>query len=141
MNKNWWFISYMFGMNIGASLYLQRNDSNHIFIENNTNEPFITTDYPITNIHDSLGGLDKYEPPESTDFIYPLSPKYAYMINDSNKYSHASADITEEEVRKLNVQIALKANNHIFATSKEQIQEIKSEMKKLRKLTSKSVNA
>lgn len=122
--KNWWFLSFMFGMNIGVSLYLTREKDNHVFLVNNSNEPFITTDNPIINIHDSLAELSPFEAPTECDFYYPISPKYAYMINNSTKYGQGEREVTETEARELNLKLAKKHNHHLIAQTKEQLMEI-----------------
>ena len=44
MTHAWWFLSYMFGMNIGFSLYSSRHDTRHALLVNDTEHPFITSD-------------------------------------------------------------------------------------------------
>src|SRR5690606_19683319 len=85
MSKNWWFLSYMFGMNMGASFSATRNEDKHVLLINNTSEPFITSDNPIINVHPSLKDIPKGNAPNFMDAYYPLSPKYAYMINNSDR--------------------------------------------------------
>ena len=106
-------------------LNVTKSTDNHVFLINNTNEPFITTDNPIINIHDSLSKLSPFEPPTNSDFYYPLSPKYAYMINNSSKYGQGKRGVTEIEAKELNLKLAKKYNHHLIAQTKEQLQEIR----------------
>lgn len=57
--KNWWFISYMFGINIGHGLYrsILNKRSKYFFIKNTTSISFITSDNPMINIHHSLDNM------------------------------------------------------------------------------------
>jgi len=124
MNKNWWFLSYMFGMNIGSHLTARRHQDTHVLLENNTPEPFVTSDNPIINVHDSVISSDEREPPEFMDSFYPISPRYAYMINNSDRFSPGKGCVTLEQAVFFNTQMALKANEHIFAQTEPQIREV-----------------
>ncbi len=133
MNKNWWFLSYMFGMNIGANLTATRHQDKHVLLENNTSEPFITSDNPIINVHESIKSSHGRTPPEFMDAFYPISPRYAYMVNNSNQYPPGKVSITHEQAISLNTQMAFRANEHIFAQTDSQIKEIKQLVKRARK--------
>ena len=119
MEKNWWFISFMLGINFGCDLYKTKDKDNHIFIVNDTNTPFITSDNPLINIHSSLKTLEKGVAPEYLDFYFPLSPRYAYMINNSSEYNGLSSTIDEKVVQKLNHSMLKKSDKTIYGNSKE----------------------
>ncbi|MGO1297768.1 MAG: DUF4238 domain-containing protein [Vibrio sp.] len=123
LEKNWWFISYMLGLNIGVSFFESRSKENHIYIKNNTTIPFITGDNPCVNIHECLEGKDPLTPPEKGDFFFPLSPKYGYMINESDKYNYLSESIDPEMVRLLNRKIALNREYYLFSSTSDSIRE------------------
>lgn len=115
--KNWWFLSYMFGINIGCSLYESKDRDNHIFMRNNTELPFITSDNPIINVHYSLESISERLAPESADFYIPLSPKYAYMINNSSDFDRLSAAVEIDNVMFFNEEIADKSYGTVFGSS------------------------
>ncbi|MBM9519011.1 DUF4238 domain-containing protein [Desulforhopalus vacuolatus] len=115
--KNWWFLSFMFGTSIGYSLYESKDRDNHIFITNNTGHPFITSDHPVINVHSSLALIPERKEPESADFYIPLSPKYAYMINNSEDYNHLAYSIGLDDVKKLNKKIINKSYRTVFGSS------------------------
>ncbi|QKF68101.1 DUF4238 domain-containing protein [Arcobacter venerupis] len=123
--KNWWFIAYMFGINLGHSLYQNHKKNNHIFIVNNTNLKFITSDSPVINIHSSLNELKKGTAPEHMDLYFPLSPSYAYMINDSDTYNNLKDNINESDVLNLNEYIYKKSYKTVFADSELAIKTLK----------------
>lgn len=123
--KNWWFLSFIFGLNIGGSLYESRERDNHIFITNNTGIPFITSDNPIINVHSSLANLKQLEAPTHADFYIPLSPRYAYMINQSNDYAHLKQSISIEEVNALNMTIFKKSYKNVFASERNVLMQFK----------------
>lgn len=123
--KNWWFLSFMFGTNIGVNLYSSRACDNHMFITNNTDQPFIASDNPIINVHPSMKRLCAGEPPVVADFFMPLSPRYAYMINNSSNYNHLSHSINRTEVMRLNKLMLDKSHKTVFSNSESTLKELK----------------
>ena len=117
--KNWWFISYMLGINLGHAFYQTCMRDKHIFIINNTSVPFITSDSPVINIHPSLDKLEEGTAPEYMDVYFPLSPKYAYMINNSDTYDGLQDIVQDDDVIKLNEYIYKKSYKTVFANSDE----------------------
>lgn len=89
LEESWWFLGYMFGMNIGRSLYLNRKEDVHCLLLNDTDTPFITSDQPSINVHHSY--TKEVKPPEDNecDHYFPISPNVAYMINKSNRFPEA----------------------------------------------------
>lgn len=129
LEKNWWFISYMIGINIGISLYESKDRDRHILIKNETGTPFITSDHPIINIHPTVLKKTVTEAPEYSDFYFPLSPRYAYMINHSNTYNELERCIDDETVKKLNRYIYEKSYENVFSCNSKTLEEIKNHKK------------
>lgn len=123
--NNWWFLSFMLGINVGYSLYRTRLNDNHIFIVNKTNTPFITSDNPVVNIHSSLCALGEYEAPEELDLYFPISPRYAYMINNSTEYNSLADFLCESDVEMLNEKMVKKAGATIFGNSNKILESLK----------------
>lgn len=127
LKKNWWFISFIAGVNLGYSLWT--DNDRHIFIINKSNTPFITSDRPVINIHKCIKTTPEYSSPEHSDIYYPLSPRVAYMINNSENYNHLSEHITEKEVIDLNIQMAKNSDEMIYGSTKEVLLETKKILK------------
>ncbi|MBL0654862.1 DUF4238 domain-containing protein [Aeromonas caviae] len=121
MEECWWFLSYMFGMNIGCSIFLSRNNDSHCLLINDTDMPFITSDQPIINAYQFPS--EDIKPPEDNecDFYYPISPTIAYMVSSSNRFSNGSVQVTLELVEEMNVKMAKRANIHLFGNTKESL--------------------
>ncbi|ENU80600.1 hypothetical protein F975_01654 [Acinetobacter sp. ANC 3789] len=116
LDKNWWFIGYVFGMNIGASFYISRTIDNHCLLINETQEGFITSDHPIINVHQSLSSKTVRVPEENeADFFYPISPKIAYMINKSDRFSKKINYVSLDFVKEMNKKMAENANKYIVS--------------------------
>ncbi|MCU8018619.1 DUF4238 domain-containing protein [Shewanella sp. SM72] len=121
----WWFIGYMFGMNLGRSLYLDRNDDTHCLLLNDTDTPFITSDQPIVNVHQALTNEIKPPKDHECDFYYPISPNVAYMINKSNRFPRGKVQVSFDVVEEMNINIAKRANFHIIGNSEESLKPYK----------------
>ena len=121
--RNWWFLSFIFGINLGDSFY-HDTTSKHIFIKNNTAIPFITSDNPAINVHPSLATLAENKAPVSMDLFYPLSPELAYMINESDQYDRLEYSISEEDVIKFNTMMATKADRTMFSNCEKTLKSI-----------------
>ncbi|MCL1140128.1 DUF4238 domain-containing protein [Shewanella pneumatophori] len=125
MKECWWFISYMFGMNIGSSIFLDRYNDNHCLLINNTEISFITSDQPVINVH--LAVTDEIKPPKEheCDLYYPISPTVAYMVNKSNRFPRGKVQVSVDIVEEMNIKIAKQANVHIIGNSEESLKAYK----------------
>jgi hypothetical protein len=124
MEHSWWFFSYMFGMNMGKSLYLARNTKNHTLLLNNTNSNFITSDQPAINVHCCVKD-GEFESPENMDLYYPISPEYGYIITESHRFESGLVEIDESIVEEFNEKIAKNANDHIFSSREQEVNNYK----------------
>ncbi|KFX71093.1 hypothetical protein TMS3_0103895 [Pseudomonas taeanensis MS-3] len=116
----WWFLSYMFGMNIGLSLYLDRHNARHALLVNDTNMPFITSDQPVVNVHSCISETG-FAAPTHADFYYPISPRVAYIICDSERFTEDKNEVDEATVAELNTKVAAQAMVHIIGDSENAI--------------------
>ncbi|PIF26087.1 uncharacterized protein DUF4238 [Acidovorax sp. 56] len=120
----WWFLSYMFGMNIGVSLYLDRHNARHAILVNNTSVPFITSDQPVINVHSCVSET-VFSVPEHADFYYPISPRVAYIICDSERFISGKNEVDETTVFELNSKVAAQAMVHIIGDTENAIRPFK----------------
>jgi Protein of unknown function (DUF4238) len=97
----WWFLSYMIGMNLGFSLYIDRHNARHALLVNDTNVPFITSDQPVVNVHSCISETE-FAAPKHADFYYPISPRVAYIICDSERFMPGKNEVDEATVVDLN---------------------------------------
>ena len=124
--RNWWFLSFMFGINIGSSLYLNKENCNFILLENNTDITFITSDRPVINIHPTIETLGKYDSPEEMDLYFPVSPKYALIISESSAYNDMNENLNESDVHLLNLRVVNSADSTIYTNSETTITKYRS---------------
>jgi len=117
----WWFLSYMWGMSLGQSLYLGRHKATQALLINDTGTPFITSDQPVINIH--FGLVEGQPPPEETDLYYPVSPRVAYALCDSHRFSGViAADLAL--VQEMNQRVARGADRCIYGSTRSIICEM-----------------
>ncbi|AZE10479.1 hypothetical protein C4K10_2199 [Pseudomonas chlororaphis subsp. aureofaciens] len=124
MAHAWWFLSYMFGMSIGLSLYVDRHNARHALLVNDTRVPFITSDHPVVNVHSCVSETE-FSAPKHADFYYPISPRVAYIICDSERFTSGKNEVDEATVVELNTKVAAQAMVHIIGDTNSVIQTFK----------------
>jgi len=118
----WWFVSYMFGVNIGWNLYASRSSDSHCLLINDTKTGFITSDQPVINVHPNLEEGEVVPPADDTcDFFFPLSPTAAYMINKSKTFSQGTTLISETVAKQMNEKVAKAARTHIVGADRDTV--------------------
>lgn len=120
MEGCWWFLSYVFGVNIGSMIYEKRRTLTFSLLTNDTGTNFITSDHPVVNLHEELKG-DNILPPEKNDLFYPISPTVALMANDSNRFSSGLNSVDESFVLEMNEKISTAAEKTIFGLTPDDI--------------------
>ncbi|MEZ8027596.1 DUF4238 domain-containing protein [Enterovibrio norvegicus] len=121
MDECWWFISYMFGMNLGKTLIIHRNQETHSLLINDSDIPFITSDHPVVNVHNELTDDIRAPDDHQFDLYYPISPDVAYLIHRSNRFDKGKVHVSTLVVNELNEKIAKNASSFIISTSKESL--------------------
>ncbi|WP_433589664.1 DUF4238 domain-containing protein [Pseudomonas koreensis] len=116
----WWFLSYMFGMNIGFNLYAGRHKDTHALLINDTKIPFITSDHPVVNVHTCVSETELVAP-EQADFYYPISPRIAYIICNSDRFTRGKNAVNETTVSELNSKLASQSMVHIIGSTEDAI--------------------
>lgn len=118
IEESWWFISFLYGNNLGKSLCINRDYCYQSILENNTSTPFITADAPVINIHPKI---NMGTPPlkHETDYFYPLSPTKAYFIGWSDRFVNDTHLVNESFVKEVNTKMAEGAHYHIISNKAE----------------------
>ncbi|MBH0089141.1 DUF4238 domain-containing protein [Pseudoalteromonas sp. NSLLW218] len=118
MEESWWFISFLYGTNLGKSLCINRSYCYQSILENNTSIPFITADAPVVNIHPRLD-MDTSPLKHETEYFYPLSPTKAYFIGWSDRFVNSTSLVNESFVKEVNKKMAEGAHFHIISNKAE----------------------
>jgi len=112
--RHWWFMCSFMATNLSYDMALCKN-TKIIIIDNDTNLDLITSDHPVINLNPQ-GHLGEF-----VDYYYPLSPRKAIIILTSNNKYFEKSQISDEDVKFLNSQIALNSCKTIFSNSRENI--------------------
>jgi hypothetical protein len=123
----WSLLSYLYAVNIGSSLYLERRNRKLILVENGTGIPFITGDQPVTNL---LGnGLTG---PEALVVYYPITPTIALVLSDADKEPpFTNDDITPAKVAELNARILAVSHSQVFGPSRASLMQLREQTQNL----------
>ncbi|WP_200536596.1 DUF4238 domain-containing protein [Erwinia sp. S59] len=124
VTHSWWFLSYMFGMNIGFSLFSSRHDSRHALLVNDTDTPFITSDHPVVNVHACVSETE-LSIPQHADFYYPISPRITYIICDSELFTPGKHSFNEAILNEFNTKVAAQAMVHLIGNTDAVIRPLK----------------
>jgi hypothetical protein len=116
----WWFLSYMFGVNIGSSIFKQKTNLTFCLLEAPEGTNFITSDQPVINVHEEL--TDGIKAPEMSDLYFPISPNFAFMVNDSDRFPNGLSSVAKHFVQSMNEKISRRAEKTIFGLTAEDIQ-------------------
>ncbi len=103
---------YISAVNLGASLFKDRNRVDFIFLDNRNALKFITGDQPVVNL---MGTGDSNETTELA-LYYPLTPNLSCLVSP-REYKLSSADISSAIVRELNDLIAWESHQFLIANS------------------------
>ncbi|MFZ6727667.1 DUF4238 domain-containing protein, partial [Undibacterium sp. MH2W] len=113
-----------YGMNIGFSMYVERSNARHALLINDTSVPFITSDHPVVNVHSCVSETE-LAVPKHADLYYPISPRVAYIICDSEQFRSGKNEVDEATVMELNSKVATQAMVHIIGNTMEAISPFK----------------
>jgi hypothetical protein len=117
----WNLLTYMFAVNIGCSLYLERKRRRLVLVRNDTSVAFITGDQPATNLL-----ADGQVGPEKLSIYYPISPTLALILSEEDKEPLYSMEtLTAEHVTKLNARIMQVSHSQVFGHSEASLLALK----------------
>lgn len=127
MEECWAIIAFFMGINFGFDLWVNRANNKYCLLLNETDEDFITSDYPVINVHPAteIINLDRPIGNDEVDLYYPISPKIACMINSSSKFPQGKVKVSLAEVERLNIKIAKMANKGIIGNSEKIVKKYK----------------
>ena len=105
---------HCFATNLGASLFLDRNKLEVLFLHSIDDPRFITGEQPVINL---MSTGDDSSPNELVMF-YPLAPDLAMLLSPK-KYGLKSTEVSSKIVNELNEFIAWKSSQFLVAASGE----------------------
>ncbi len=116
-DKAYPYFSMLFASQMGINIIPQ---AKYIFVKNNTDVPFITTDQPVINL--LKDELDEDGHVKDLKFYYPISPTSAIMISlEPNMEMFSEQEVDRDEVARLNAKMKQQAHNFIFANNESEL--------------------
>lgn len=117
LSRIWDIMSHMLSVNIGGSIFLEREKRKPLLIENRTDVTFITGDQPVINLHGNGS-----RPPTSLSFYYPLAPRLALILSEVDEVPMFSTDsLTPMQVLALNKKVVEASYSQVFGHSEASI--------------------
>lgn len=120
--KNWTIISYFFPYIISFQLVNSGYKLN--ILENNCEEPFITSDLAVFTLNKDLNHTIHID--NEAFYYFPLSPKYALFISKEEFYENSKNELSSKQVIQLNRVVVNSPHHHLFANSREALEAVKS---------------
>lgn len=117
----WWIMHCVYGQHLSDIMYDSFSQFKHVLLINETEVPFITSDQPIINVHQTLTNDIVELEDMQLDLYYPISPNIGYMINYSDRFPSGRVLVTTDIVNELNIKIAKNAHYHIIGDTKDAI--------------------
>lgn len=113
LERIWPALAYIFAINIGGTMYVERRRRTLVLLHNDYDTPFVTGDQPVVNLLGVAGTAT-----ERVALYFPVSPRLALLLNDvDSNLPLSSASLTEADVRGLNAKIATEAHAQVFGHS------------------------
>jgi Protein of unknown function (DUF4238) len=110
-------------MDVGASLYSERNSRKLVLIHNRTEVPFITGDQPAINLKGT-----RPRPPEKLSIYYPISPRLALLLAEVDETPlFADEGLTPAQASFLNMTIFEACYQQVFGKSEESLRSLRLE--------------
>jgi hypothetical protein len=114
LTRIWNLLSYMYAVNIGASLYVERKNRNLYLVRNRTDVPFITGDQPVINLHGT-----RPVAPTTLSLYYPISPTLGLFLTEEREEPiYSTESLTSAQASELNAKIANASHSQLFGHSK-----------------------
>lgn len=126
LEECWWLVSYFLGITLGYSLYISSKSDKHSLLINDTGESFLTSDSPVINVHPSISEDSvKLLEDHALDLYYPISPRIAYTIYNSDIFPNGKVSVTLDQVVELNTKMAKRSNLSIVGNNREIVEKYK----------------
>lgn len=121
---------HIYAVNLGFSLYADRERYRIILLENRTDVPFVTADQPVVNI---ASNPTVTKPPDKFELYYPLSPTKAMLLVEpsSDHFPHDLA-VSAVSVHVYNSLMAAHSYQQIYGSSRRALDSLRADLSAIR---------
>jgi hypothetical protein len=115
--RTWIVEAHIYATNVGLAVYAERQAYRIVFLRNDTDVPFITTDQPVINL--------KSHKDADVEMYYPLSPKLAVVLTkDSEKFPQRLRNVSKIEVETYNYLMYSESDDQIYSNDKDYLESL-----------------
>jgi hypothetical protein len=115
--RTWPIENYIYAVNVGASLFLQRKLHRVVFLENKTPVKYIAGDQPVINLNSHKD--------EHLCLFYPLSPVLAMALTaEPARFPHDRREVGLLEAERYNFAIYSKSDSQIYSSDRDYLEEL-----------------
>lgn len=119
-------LTHIMATNVGRSLIGEHEHHRIALLDKTTDSPFVTADQPVINLSASP---TNFEPPAKFELYYPLSPKKAMMLLESDSaHMPQCLSISAGQVHHYNLLMAAHSFRQVYSNSKVELEAINSEL-------------
>lgn len=121
---------HIYAVNLGYSLYADRERYRVVLLENRTEVPFVTADQPVINVASSP---TETKPPNELELYYPLSPTRAMLLVEpsSSHYPH-DLSVSPMSVHVYNSHMAAHSYQQIYGSSRQVLESVRHDFSAIR---------
>ena len=117
---------HIYAINLGHSLYADRERYKISLLDNATEVPFVTADQPVINI---ASNPKETKPPDKFELYYPLSATRAMLlVEPASKHLPNSSSVTPMSAHLYNLHMGAHSHQQIFASTPQELDSLRSEL-------------
>jgi len=121
IESTWPIAIFILANTLAYSIY-ERDEHKLVFLENKTNEYFVTSDLPVINIYNGIDIYNKTLGSEKLELYYPLTPHKAVLLSPEACYaSFSKIFIDETSVKIYNNAIKKQSCELIFSHNEKEL--------------------
>jgi hypothetical protein len=123
LSKVWVIESHIYATNVGAAIFIEKDAYQFLFLENDTQIPFITADQPIINLN------TQYD--KDLRLYYPLSPRLALIFWKGFPPLRAVRLASTIEIEQYNQEMYNRSTDQIYSNNYEYLMKVSKSPKNL----------
>jgi hypothetical protein len=121
---------HIYAVNLGYSLYADRERYKIVLLENRTDVPFVTADQPVINVASSP---TETKPPDKFELYYPLSPtKAMLLVEPSSDHFPCDLSVSAMSVHVYNSHMAAHSYQQIYGSSRQVLESVREDLSAIR---------
>jgi hypothetical protein len=122
---------HIYSINLGRSLYIDRDRYKIVLLENASEVPFVTADQPVINI---AASPMETKPPEKFELYYPLSPTKAMLLAEPASVNFPrDPSVGAISVNVYNSHMAAHSYRQIYGSTQQVLESLRADLSAIRR--------